>query len=410
MPKRILYLSQWFDPELIQKSGLDFVAALRSRGLDVEVLTGFPNYPTGRIMPGYRLGLYRYEVMRGVPVNRVFLYPSHSRSSFGRMLNFLSFFLSSLIFCLLRARRYDAIYVYHPPITSAVAAALAGMLWRRPFILEVQDLWPESVAASGMTGTGTMARLLGPVCRFVYRRAAMVIGPSTSITALLVERGADPVRSMTCFNWADEDAARSSGTYDMRPLGFEGRFNIVYGGNLGAVQGLDVLVKAAHQAAREVPEILLTLIGEGIEKESLQTLIREIGTTAVQIRPSVPRSQIGDVFTAADVLALHLTDQPLFSVTVPSKLQFYLATGKPVLAAVKGEARQIVDDAGAGVTTAPDDVDAIAAAMIRMARLPRNTLAEMGENARSAYRERFSFDQTLDRIHAAIARVLDDPS
>src|SRR6187402_117141 len=137
LPRRILFLTQWFDPEPIHK-GVKFVRALQSRGYEVEVLTGFPNYPTGRIMPGYRLRPYQLEVMQGVRIHRVFLYPSHSRSSIGRAFNYLSFFLSSLVFCLFRGRRFDAIYVYHPPITSPLAVALSGIVSRRPYIVDVQ--------------------------------------------------------------------------------------------------------------------------------------------------------------------------------------------------------------------------------------------------------------------------------
>lgn len=405
MGARILYLTQWFDPEPVVK-GIKFAKALQDRGYSVEVITGFPNYPSGKIAAGYKLAPYRHEVVDGVRVHRVFLYPSHDHSSLGRALNFLSFFVSTLIFCLFNARRFDAIYVFHPPITVGLAAALSGFVTRRPFLIDIQDLWPDSVVASGMKGTGRLAKILGPICDFVYRRAALVIGQSRAMTECLIERGATRARTATIFNWADEDAARPRGTLDVASLGFEGRFNFVFGGNLGRVQGLETLVHAAKKAAREAPEIQLTLIGEGVEKQNLAKLIAEAGADNVVLRPGVPQSQIGDVFAAADVLTLHLIDDPLFAITIPSKTQFYMAMGKPILTGVPGEAARIVTDAGAGVAVAPQNVDAMADAMVRLARTSPETLARMGAAGRAAYERDFSFASAIRATAAALEAVV----
>lgn len=407
MTARVLYLSQWFPPEN-GAVGLQVAHALRARGYEVEALTGFPNYPTGKLAAGYRLAPYRREVMDGVVVHRVFLYPSHDRSSVGRTLNYVSFFLSALVFCLFNGRRYDAIYVYHPPILPALAAALTGLVTRRPFIVEVQDLWPDSIAASGMNGVSTLARILGPVCRFVYRRAALVLGQSEGMAKRLVERGAEASKTGVVFNWADEAAARANGVYPVAALNFEGRFNFVYAGNMGAVQALEVLIEAARLAVRTEPRIQLTLIGEGTERARLEALARDSGLDCVQVLGGVPIAQVGDVLAAADVLVVHLKDDPLFEITIPSKTQFYLAMGKPVLIAVSGEAARIVEEAGAGVGVAPGDSAAVAAAMIRMAQTPQPELLVMGARGRAAYDARFSFAAALDRRAALIQQILND--
>jgi len=408
MGGRVLFLTQWFDPEPVMK-GVAFVRGLIDQGLTVEVTTGFPNYPSGRIAPGYRLRPYQREIMQGVTVRRLWLWPSHDTSSVGRIANYLSFFLSALIFCLLRGRRYDAIYVYHPPITVGLAAALAGIITRRPFVLEVQDLWPDSVAASGMSGTGRMARILGPICRFVYRRAAHVIGQSHGMTARLIERGVSAERASTIINWADEGLARPSGTYPVETLGFEGRFNLVYGGNLGRVQGLETLIQAAERAGREVPQLQLTLIGEGVERDRLATLIEQAGARHVQLKPGVPQNQIGDVFAAADVLVLHLIDDPLFEITIPSKTQFYMAMGRPILIGVRGEAADMVTAANAGLAAPPGDVDAVAKAMVALARMSVPARAAMGARARAAYTDLYSCDRAIQRTAELIKSMLSGP-
>lgn len=405
MGRRILYLSQWCWPEPANQA-IKVARALKDRGYKVEILTGFPNYPSGKLALGYKLSLYQKEEIEGVAVHRVFLHPSHDRSSLGRAVNYISFFFSALVFCLFNIGRFDLIYVYHPPITTGLAAALAGLVRRKPFVLEVQDLWPDSVAASGMAATGILARILSPICKFVYRRAALVLGQSKGMAQRLVERGAPPNRTEVFFNWADEDAARANGYYDIQSLNFDNRFNFVYAGNLGVVQALDVLIEASHSLAEKDPRILLTLIGDGAERARLEDLVFKRGVRNVQILPSVPSSHIGDVLAVADVLVAHLKSDRLFEITIPSKTQFYLAMGRPILIGVGGEAARIVMDAGAGLATPPDDVKAMAQTMLHMANLPQHELRAMGDRGRATYETHFAFTSTMDRIAVHIDRVI----
>lgn len=409
LARRVLYLSQWFWPEP-NRRGLELIHGLQAAGFHVEALTGFPNYPTGKLAPGYRLSLYRREEVEGVVVHRVVLHPSHDRSSLGRTLNYLSFSLSALVFCLLQSHRYDLIYVYHPPITSGLAAALAGLLWHRPFVLEIQDLWPDSVAASGMTATGFLARLLDPMCRFVYQRAALVLGQSEGMAALLVQRGVALERTDVFYNWADSTAAQANGVHDLASLNFEGRFNFVYAGNLGAVQALEVLIKAAHSLEETDPHIQLTLIGNGTHRARLEALVQELGAANVQILPGVPSTHIGDVLEAAQVQVVHLKNDPLFEITIPSKVQLCLAMGRPILIGVGGEAARIVTDAGAGIAVPPQNVGAMAKAMQKMASLPQAELDAMGTCGRSAYESRFAFRPTMDRLAAHLRRIMKAPA
>lgn len=404
MATRVLYLSQWFPPEN-GAVGLQVAKGLIERGYDVEVLTGFPNYPSGKLDASYRLSAYMRETMDGVSVHRVYLYPSHDRSSLGRTINYLSFFISALIFCLFNARRFDVIYVYHPPITVGLAAALSGYVTRRPFILEVQDLWPDSVAASGMNGTSRLARLLDPVCRFVYRRASLVLGQSHGMAKRLIERGVDESKADVMFNWANESAARANGVYNLDVLNFNNRFNFVYGGNLGAVQGLESLVRAVHRLSEIAPQIQFTLVGDGTERERLATLIDSLGACNVQLFPSVPQSQIGDILAAADVLVTHLKDDPLFEITIPSKTQFYMAMGKPILVGVRGESARIVTAAGAGMAMEPENEKSIAEAFHAMANMPRSELEHMGSQARATYKEHFSFETAMSRLADHVGKI-----
>ncbi|MCU0881855.1 MAG: glycosyltransferase family 4 protein, partial [Hyphomonadaceae bacterium] len=207
-PMRILYLSQFFEPEPAFK-GTTFVRALKAAGHTVEVATGFPNYPGGKLYPGFKIAPYRRETGSGFTVHRLPLYPSHNASSLGRALNYLSFFCSALLFCLINSRRFDVIYVYHPPITVGLAATLAAWLWRVPVALDIQDLWPDSVVTTGLRGTSQLEAPLASLCRFVYRRAACLIPQSKGMEAKLIERGVPASKLRTIRNWASDAPAEA---------------------------------------------------------------------------------------------------------------------------------------------------------------------------------------------------------
>jgi glycosyltransferase involved in cell wall biosynthesis len=402
---RILYITQWFEPEPMVK-GVAFAKALAQRGHQIEVVTGFPNYPAGKVYPGYRIAFYKREIMDGIVVHRVPLYPSHNSSSFGRILNYFSFMAFAALFSAFRARRFDVIYSY-PPITVGLAAAFAGWVSGRPFLLDIQDLWPDSVVKSGMAGTRKMEKVLNLMCNFAYRRATWIVSQSKGIKARLIERGVSPGKISVIYNWADELAAAPAGLAGLAPYGFVGRFNIVYGGNLGRVQGLDVMVRAAHVAQKRVSNLQLLLIGDGIEADNLKQLVHQLGAQNVRIAPGVPRKMIGDIFAAADVLALHLWNDPLFRITIPQKTQFYMAMGKPVLIGVEGEAAEFITGAGAGVAVPSDNVEAMADAMVLLSQMSTEQLAEMGRRGREAYYRTFSFATAIAETEAVLQNAIE---
>lgn len=401
---RILYLTQWFDPEPAFK-GAQFARALADRGHEIEVATGFPNYPGGKLYPDFRIRPYRRETIAGLTVHRLALYPSHNRSSLGRIANYLSFFLSALAFGLWRGGRYDAIYIYHPPLTPALAAALFCRWHNKPFVVEIQDLWPDSVAASGM-GNPRIVNILDRLCRFVYARADHIIAQSRGMRARLESRGVGAEKLSTIFNWATYSDAIQVPIPTEVAEAFSDRINIVYGGNLGQAQNLETVVRAAIRARADVPEIRLHLIGDGVERDQLAALVeREKARDAVHLFPPVPRDAMDRIFDAADILVLHLNDDPLYDITIPSKTQHYLACGKPIVAGIAGDAAAILHDSGAASISAPEDVETMAASMVRIARMPPKERAAMGQLGLSHYRRHFTFDQAIDKTMDVIRQA-----
>jgi lipopolysaccharide/colanic/teichoic acid biosynthesis glycosyltransferase len=403
---RILYATQWFEPEPILK-GVYFAKSMRAHGHDVRVVTGFPNYPGGTLYPGYRLKLFRRDSMDDIPVDRVPLYPSHSRSAVGRILNYVSFAASLTVYGIFTQERSDILYAYHPPLTVGLAAVIIAGVRRIPFVYDIQDLWPDTLAASGMVSNRAALRVVGAVCRWVYARADRIIVQSPGFKRILVERGIPATRIEVIYNWANELEACSRGDGNLSAFSLTGRFNVVYAGTMGPTQGLDVVLRAAKLIEESEPRVQIILVGGGIEVESLRALAAEIGTTSVRIMPRMPQSEIGNLLAAADLLLVHLKDEPLFRLTIPSKTQFYLAMGKPILMGIRGDAAELIEKARAGVVVEPQNARALASAVLDLARLPKHELAAMGARGRIFYESELSaavgIGRTLAILDSAVA-------
>ncbi len=401
---RILYLTQWFEPETHVVKGLKFAQALQGAGHEVTVVTGFPNYPAGRLYPGYRLRPHQGERMDGVEVVRLPLYPSHDTSALRRSLNYLSFFASVFVYLLVRRRRFDLAYVYHPPVTVGLAAALAGLVRRLPFVLDVQDLWPDSLAATGMTGGPIVMRLVGALCAFVHWRASAIVAQSEGIRRMLIARGAPDSRVVTIRNWADSESAQSG-----RPAPLvQGRFVVVYGGNIGRAQGLETVLAAAAQLQVRCSDVLIQLYGDGVEVAGLNAFARELGLTNLEIHGRIGKAEINAVFARADALLVHLADHPLFTITLPSKIQAYLASGRPIAAGLAGEAARLLTESDGALVVPPGDPAALCEALAALAQTPSEALLQMGLRGRAYYHRNLAFQRgvhqtlrVLEGAHAA---------
>ena len=390
----VVYLTQWFDPEPVMK-GISFVKGLERANYRVTVVTGFPNYPTGKIYPDYKLQVFQKEQLKGVSIVRLPLYPSHNTSSVGRILNYLSFFFSVLAYGLVTGHRYALAYVYHPPITVGLAAALFSRVKKIPFIIEIQDLWPDTIAESNMRGTRILAKLLNGACNFVYQRASSIIVQSERMKAILLTRGVPEEKLHVIRNWAD-DAALIASSDSAEDMLTPGKFTIVYGGNLGRMQALDSVILAAQKAWMEDHEIELILIGEGVESERLKQLVLAQKITNVQILPRISSTKVSALFAQADALLIHIADRELFTCTIPMKTQFYLATGRPIIAGISGEARDILVQSGAAIIAEPEDVESLCCGMLRMKRLSNLAREEMGRRGKEYYLENLSIEKGIE--------------
>jgi colanic acid biosynthesis glycosyl transferase WcaI len=305
---RILFIQNHFDPEPTSK-GLALARALKDLGHEVEVITGFPNYPGGNVYPGYRIKPFQIDIMDGVRVVRVPLYPSHDGSGLKRALNYLTFMLSSLIIGGVLTRRPDVIYAYHPPLTTGISVVLLGVLKGAPFVYDIQDLWPDTIAATGVLSSPRALQVIENVCQWVYARARNIIVLSNGFKTRLEERGVPAGKVTVIPNWADESQIQLEDDPDLRrDLGVGERFNIVFAGTMGKAQALESVLEVAATLLVSEPRVQFVFVGGGVELPHLQQIVQEKGLSNVRFLARRPMSEIGRVLACADALLVHLKD------------------------------------------------------------------------------------------------------
>lgn len=390
---RILLLTQLFQPEPNHLKGLTFAKELAKRGHEVEVLTGFPNYPGGEVYPGYKVRLQTREMMEGVSVTRVALYPSHDDSGFRRFLCYASFGISASLLGPFLVKRPDVIHVYQGPATLALAAIVLRLWHRTPFVLDVQDLWPESVISSGMLKFPGGVPLLERWCRLSYRLASRVVVLSEGYKAALEKRGCEGGKIDVVRNWSDESQSRgvAGNPAVAERLSLSGYFNVLFAGTMGKVQALDAVIHAASLLKETHPDVQFVFVGGGVDVDRLKGLAEEEKASNVRFVPRQPASEIGGILAVADALLIHLKDDDLGRIGIPQKTQAYLAAGKPIVMAVRGEAADLVHQAGAGILCEPENPESIADAVRKLRAMPPQERSVLGESGRRFYDEELSF-------------------
>ncbi len=401
---RILMLSQWFQPEPIFK-GLPLARAWKDRGHQVEVLTGFPNYPGGRLYEGYRVRPWQREWMDGILVNRVALYPSHDQSTLRRMVNYLSFGASASLLGPWLVHKPDIVYVYNL-VTLTPTARFLRLFKRSRIVLDVQDIWPESVTSSGMMKPRGLYPVLKACSDWGYRSFDRLIVLSPGFKEALGRRGVPPEKIDVVYNWCNEAELTipqpNAAVADC--WGFAGKFNVVFAGTMGSVQALDCVIEAARRLQNSLPDVKFTFVGGGVDVERLQT--ESVGLKNVQFLPRQSPEVIGEVLANADVLLVHLKSDPLFSITIPSKIQAYLYAGRPILCGVAGDAAELIERSGAGRTFAPEDPESLCSVVCELRAMDVSALRKMGQRGRRFYCDHLSFQKGIGQIEDVFQRAL----
>jgi colanic acid biosynthesis glycosyl transferase WcaI len=395
---KILIISQWFTPEPTFK-GLAFALELVSRGHQVEVLTGFPNYPGGNVYKGYKICMYQHEIMQGIDVHRVPLYPNHDQSAIKRAVNYITFALSASVAINFVTSRPDVAYVYHPPLTTSLPAMAQKIFRGVPFVYDVQDLWPDTLTATGMIHKKWQLSIISKWCDLVYRSASVVTVLSDGFKDALVKRGVPEKKVRVIHNWCEESplSVQIRPTVN-EPAWFQGRFTVMFAGNFGKAQALETVLKAAAAIEHLQPRIQFVLVGSGVEEERLREQVLTMGLTNVLFHDRLPMGEMRAFMQHADALLVSLRADPLFKITIPSKTQAYMAAGKPIIMAVAGEAAELVTRARCGVTCEPENAAELARVVLDLANRSSAELDMMGLAGRSYYAAKLSLKTGTDRF------------
>lgn len=394
---KVLIVTQYFWPENFRIN--DLAAALIERGHEVTVLTGIPNYPGGKFFPGYGVFQRRTETYRGCKVIRVPLIPRGRSSGIQLAINGLSFAASAALFSSrLQNENFDVMFVWESsPVTVGLPAAFIKRRRKIPLVLWVLDLWPESVLAMKATKSRVVLRSIEKIVQVIYGACDLILVASRGFIPSIERHSRRPAQIRYFPNWAEDmywPARERAASPEVVPEGFR----VMFAGNIGAAQGLGTLLEAAARLKAH-SDIHWLIVGDGRMRDWVESRIRELSLTAsVHLMGRFPPEAMPDVIALADVMLVTLTSDAVFALTVPGKVQSYLASGKPIVASLEGEGRKVVEDSGAGLVCAPDNGDALAQAVLQMYQMPPAERERMGAAGRRYCADNFKRTALMDRL------------
>mgnify|MGYP001050437240 CR=1 FL=1 len=396
---KTLIVTQYFWPESFRIN--DLAVGLKGKGHQVTVLTGIPNYPDGHFFQGYGFFKNVRQDYHGVKVMRLPLVPRGKGGGFRLALNYLSFaFFASLLAPFFCRGKFDLIFIYEPsPITVCLPALLLKKLKSAPVMFWMQDLWPESLSATGAVRSKKILKIVDILVRFIYRGCDLILVQSRAFFEPIKRQGGDPDRVLYFPNSAEElyqpvileeDAPERA----VMPKGF----CVTFAGNIGAAQDFETILNAA-EILKDHTEINWVIIGDGrmfpwvqsqvIEQNLMQT-VHLLGRYPVEAMPRF--------FALSDALLATLRKEPIFELTIPSKIQSYLACGKPIIAALDGEGARVIEEAGAGLTCPAENPEALAKTVLNLYNMPQLDRQGMGAHGRTYFNSHFEHKILLDRL------------
>lgn len=397
---RIGLVSQWFYPEGVRIAGT-WATELAKLGHEVHVVTGFPNYPSGRLYNGYTISLYSKEQWNGVTIHRGPLYPSHDGNPIKRFVNYFSFAIGSTL-ASFRVPQVDVWITNCTPVTAANAAMVQKLLRGTPCVTVIQDLWPDSVLESNFLPPSLAALISPPLnayCRLTYRLSDVIGVIAPGMAQLLEERGVPSRKIQHMPNGLPDmfsTAAQNSTKSSRAELGLpEGRL-FMYAGNMGPLQNLEALV----EAFAKVPSAQLAIIGSGVTENRIRRKVEDVAN--IHVLGRVPSTEIGRYISASDIQIVSLADSPLLRVTMPSKVQTALSAGKPIFAYAAGDIAEVVTRPRAGLACAPGNEEAAVRTIEHLNSLDESTLIEMGARAREVYDTEYSVRKMVGRLELAL--------
>ena len=395
---KILIISQYFWPENFKIN--DLALGLKERGNEVTILTGKPNYPDGKFYPGYNFINRKVEYYQGIKVIRSPLIRRGNCSGVRLFINYISFAIFASFAAVFRlSKTADAIFVYEPsPITVGIPALVYKYFSRAPIYFWIQDLWPESLIAAGDVKSKLILKLTDRLVRLIYRKSEVIFISSKSFKHSITEKGVDSEKIYYLPNWAEdiynEPVERDKDIAGMLP---SKGFKIMFAGNIGESQDFESIVNAAEKTSG-YDDIHWIIVGDGRKKSWIEQEIRLKKMNNIHLIGRHPMRMMPSFFREADVMLVSLKDEPIFSLTVPAKIQTYLACGKPILAMINGEGADVIRESKSGYAVNAGDFNALADRVIEMYNMPKTNLDIMAKASKEFYLNNFNSKDLIDKL------------
>ena len=403
---RILVVSQYFWPENFRVN--DLVKEWVLRGHQVTVLTGIPNYPAGKVFDSYKSQPSAFKAYEGAKVVRV---PMLARGTGGLrlMLNYLSFIVGAGILgpWRLRGIEADAIFVFEPsPVTVGLPAVWLGKIKKAPVVFWALDLWPETLAAIGVVRSPRVLAWVGNLVRFIYNRCTLVLGQSRGFLGSIANYCDDKAKIRYFPSWAEDVFTDSSVQLAPEVPDLPETFTVVFAGNIGEAQDMPALLDAAERL-RDNVHIRWVIVGDGRKSKWLQSEVFRRGLDKhVLMVGRFPVDQMPSFYAHADALLVSLKRDPVFSMTIPGKVQSYLMAGIPVLGMLDGEGATVIRDAKAGLTCDAGDSEGLVKAIQTLAAMPIEERRQLGLNGRKYAEQEFDRTQLIDRLETMLSEAI----
>ncbi len=377
---RILIVTHYFWPENFRVN--DLVEELTQRGHAVTVLTGQPNYPEGRVFPAYRADPAAFMRFGDVTIVRVPIIP-RGKTSLGLLLSYVSAAASAALIGAwkLRGQTFDAIFVFQPsPVTTALPAILLRRLKRAPTLLWILDIWPDTLSAIGVITSPRLLSLVGAMVRFIYRRSDRILVQSRAFEPKVAALAGGDAGIRYFPGWAEgvfQGGEPALPAPELAP--YQDDFKVLFAGNIGEAQDFPAILQAV-EALRDTPGLRWIIVGDGRAAPALRDEIRRRGLEDnIVLVGRYPLDRMPSFFAGADALLVTLRPEPIWSMTIPGKVQSYLAAGKPLLAMLDGEGARVIEEAGAGFVAPAGDGQALAAQVRRLMAMDPRSREDMGQ-------------------------------
>jgi len=395
---KILIFSQHFWPENFRIN--DIAESLSCLGHDVEILTGKPNYPEGIFFQGYSGWGFQKDSYKDISVYRIPILSRGSKKCSIRLaLNYLSFIFSGLFFApfLLRKKKYDVVFVYGvSPIFVVLPASFFGWLRKIPVVLWVQDLWPQSAEATGYIKSPFLLKLLEFFVKLSYRNSDLILAQSKTFIKPISFLA--PNKSIIYYpNSVRKDFYLNNNVSKIKIDSLKSGFNILFAGNIGEAQSIETIVSAA-EILKPFKNIKIIIIGSGSKLGWLSNEIKNKSLSNIFIEGRYPVETMPSILRQASALLVTLKNKPIFSLTIPNKIQAYLAVGKPILACLNGEGAKIINEANAGISIEAEDHIALSDAIIKLYRMNKSDLLKFGRNGRKYFKSHFNEDILIKEL------------